>query len=169
MRGQADIVLRADLAGILPDNRVIAGQRLYGEPFADLTADAAYVRGVVSGLDRNGVGVLRTLVARPELKRLLLIVAVYPGSRTWDDVLSDLLGIQDSAANRVQFRLLARRVGPDRPANLLWISVRRWRAWPRRHGQCRQPPGLHTLGFNGRGHVLPAGALHSRRRAKVVR
>ena len=114
MSGEADTALRADLSGILPDNRVIAGQRLYGEPFADLTADAEFVRGVVSGLDRNGVGVLRKLVARPELKQMLLIVAVYAGSRTWDDVLSDLVGIQDSAGDRVQFRLLARRVGPDR-------------------------------------------------------
>ena len=122
MRGEADTALRADLPGILPDNRVIAGQRLYSEPFADLTARAAFVRGLVSGLDRDGVGVLRTLVARPELKQLLLIVAVYEGSRTWDDVLFDLLGIQDSTADHVQFRLLARRVGPDRPANLLWIQ-----------------------------------------------
>jgi hypothetical protein len=69
VRGEADTVLRAELPGILPDNRVIAGQRLYGEPFADLTAGAAYVRGIVGGLDRDGVGLLRTLAARPELKQ----------------------------------------------------------------------------------------------------
>lgn len=122
MRGEADTALRVDLPGVLPDNRVITGQRLYGDPFADLTASAAYVRGIVSGLGRDGVGLLRTLSARPELKQLLLIVVVYGGSRTWDDVLFDLLGIQDSTPDHVQFRLLARRVGPDRPANLLWIQ-----------------------------------------------
>jgi hypothetical protein len=89
VRGDADSALRAAVPGILPDNRVIAGQRLYGEPLADLTAGAAYVRGIVGGLDREGVGLLRTLAARPELKQLLLVVAVYGGSRTWDDVLFD--------------------------------------------------------------------------------
>ena len=122
MRGEADIGLAVDLPGILPDNRVIAEQCRYSEPFADLTAGAAFVRGIVSGLDREGVGLIRSLTASPELKQLLLIVAVYGGSRTWDDVLFDLLGIQDSTADHIQFRLLARSVGPDRPANLLWIQ-----------------------------------------------
>ncbi|MGE4043549.1 MAG: hypothetical protein AB7F35_01755 [Acetobacteraceae bacterium] len=122
MRGEANTALRAELPGVLPDNRIISGKLLYGEPLADLTAGAAYVRGIVSGLDRDGVGLLRTLAASPELKQLLLVVAVYGGSRTWDDVLFDLLGIQDSTPDHIQFRLLARRVGPDRPANLLWIQ-----------------------------------------------
>jgi hypothetical protein len=122
VRGDADSALRAAVPGILPDNRVIAGQRLYGEPLAELTAGASYVRGIVGGLDREGVGLLRALATRPELKQLLLVVAVYGGSRTWDDVLFDLLGIQDSTPDHVQFRLLARRAGPDRPANLLWIQ-----------------------------------------------
>jgi hypothetical protein len=56
------------------------------------------------------------------VKQLLLVVALYGGSRTWDDVLFDLLGIQDRSPNRVAFRVLARRVGPDRPANLLWVQ-----------------------------------------------
>jgi hypothetical protein len=44
--------------------------------------------------------------ALPELKQLLLIVAVYPGGRTWDDVLHDLLEVQGSKPDRIQFRLL---------------------------------------------------------------
>jgi hypothetical protein len=88
---------------------------------AELTRDAAFIRGVVTGLDRDGVGVLRRIIARPELKHLLLVIPVYGGSRTWYDVLFELLGVQNSVPDRVQIRLLARR-GGDRPANLLWIQ-----------------------------------------------
>ena len=168
MRGEADIVLRPDLLGILPDNRVIAGQRLYSEPFADLTAGAAFVRGVVSGLDRDGVGVLRTLVARPELKQLLLIVAVYAEAGRGTTCCPTYSKFR--TPQRTAFNSDCSPAASDPTAGEPALdSVRRWRAWQRRHGQCRQPPGLRTLGFNGRGHVFPAGARHGRRRAKVVR
>ena len=88
--------LLAELPGVLPDNRVLSGQCAYVAPLAELTQGAAFVRGIVSGLEPDGVDVLRQIAAHPELKQLLLIVAVYPGSRTWDDVLFDLLGVQRS-------------------------------------------------------------------------
>jgi hypothetical protein len=88
----------------------------------ELTRGAAYIRGIVTGLNRGGVDVLRRITAEPELKHLLLIVALYGGSRTWDDVLIELLGIQNSSLDQVQIRLLARQVEADRPANLLWIQ-----------------------------------------------
>ncbi len=111
-----------ELPGVLPDNRVIAGLCVYSSPLHELTRGAAFIRGIVSGLDREGVAVIREVVAEPGLKQLLLVIAVYGGSRTWDDVLFDLLGVQDTAPDRVAFRLLARRNGPDRPANLLWVQ-----------------------------------------------
>jgi hypothetical protein len=89
---------------------------------AELTRGAAFIRGIVNGLESEGVAVLRQIAAVPELKQLLLIVAVYPGGRTWDDVLLDLLEVQGSKPDRIQFRLLARRSGPDLPANLLWVQ-----------------------------------------------
>ena len=113
--------LPTSFPGVLPDNRVVSGQRVYAAPLAELTRDAAYIRGIVSGLDGGGVGVLRRIIQRGELKHLLLIVALYGGSRTWDDVLIELLGIQNSTPDQVQIRLLPRQVGVDRPANLLWI------------------------------------------------
>ena len=79
MTAEAGAPLEPDLRGILPDNRVIVGQRRYGELLADLTRDAALVRAIVGGLDRDGVGRLRALVAEPAPKQVLLIVAVYPG------------------------------------------------------------------------------------------
>jgi len=114
--------LLASFPGVLPDNRVVSGQCVYAEALSELTRDAAFIRGIVAALDRDGVGVLRRTTARPELKYLLLFVAVYGGSRTWDDVLTELLGIQNSSPDHVQIRLLARRVGADRPANLPWIQ-----------------------------------------------
>ena len=123
MTNEPNSQLVADLPGVLPDNRVVAGQRRYGDPLADLIRDAAFVRGIVGDLDGDGAGLLRKLVVQPKLKQLLLIVAVYPGSRTWDDVLSELLEIQKAAPDRVQFRLIARRVGAQGPANLLWIQT----------------------------------------------
>lgn len=120
-REDGDIV-NAELPGVLPDNRVVAGQRFHPAPLPDLTKGAAFIRGIVSGLDRDGIVVLREITAQPELKQLLLIIALYGGSRTWDDVLFDLLGLQDAASDRVQFRVLPRSIGPDRPANLLWVQ-----------------------------------------------
>ena len=101
--GEAETLLKIGLPGILPDNRIIAGQCRYSDPLANWTRDATYLRGVVGGLDRAGVAVLRTMVGKSELKRVSLIVAVYGGSRTWEDVLLELLAIQESAADRVQF------------------------------------------------------------------
>jgi hypothetical protein len=118
----AGTILPASCPGVLPDNRVISGQRAYAAPLAELTRGAAFIRGIVTGLDPGGVEVLRQITARPELKQLLLIVAVYGGSRTWDDVLLELLGVQNSMPDHVQIRLLARWGGADRPANLLWIQ-----------------------------------------------
>lgn len=114
--------LPADIPGVLPDNRVISGQCVYAEPLAELTRDAAFILGVVTGLDPGGVSVLLRISAQPELQHLLLFVALYGGSRTWDDVLSELLELQRSAPGRVRIRLLARRVEADRPANLLWVQ-----------------------------------------------
>ena len=91
----------ADFPGVLPDNRVVSGQRIYVVPLAELTRDAVFLRGIVNGLEPEGVAVLRQIAARPELKQLLLIVAVYPGSRTWDDVLLDLLEVQGSDTDRI--------------------------------------------------------------------
>jgi len=112
----------AEIPGVLPDNRVVSGQRVYAEPLAELTRDAAFMLGIVTGLDRGGVSVLQRISARPEMKHLLLFIAQYGGSRTWDDVLLELLELQRSAPGRIQIRLLARRVAADRPANLLWVQ-----------------------------------------------
>lgn len=117
-----DKLLSADLPGVLPDNRVLCGQCAYVTPMAELTRGAVFLRGIINGLVPESVAVLRQIAAHPELKQLLLIVALYPGSRTWDDVLLDLLKLQGSKPDRIQFRLLARRSGPDLPANLLWVQ-----------------------------------------------
>jgi hypothetical protein len=114
--------IKAELPGILPDNRVVAGLCFHPAPLSQLIKGAAFIRGIISGLDREGAAVIRQVAAEPELKRLILIVAIYGGSRTWDDVLLDLLGLQDAMYDRVAFRVLARRVGPDRSANLLWVQ-----------------------------------------------
>jgi hypothetical protein len=107
---------------VLPDNRVIAGQRFHLEPLRELIQGAAFLRGIVSGLDREGVAIIRKIAGCAELQQLQLIIAVYGGSRTWDDILFDLLGLQDATPGRIAFRVLARRIGPDRPANLLWVQ-----------------------------------------------
>jgi hypothetical protein len=115
-------IINAEFPGVLPDNRVIAGLCVHAAPLRQLTDGAAFIRGILSGLDREGVSLLREIAAENGLKQLSLIIALYGGSRTWDDVLFDLLGLQDTAPDRIAFRVLARRVGPDRPANLLWIQ-----------------------------------------------
>ncbi len=113
-----------ELPGIMPDNRVVAGMSVYSEPSAvlNLVRGAGFIRGMVSGLTREGVGVLRQVVTEPNLKLLVLVIGLHGSGRTWDDVLFDLLALQDSDAARVHFRLLARRAGEDRPANLLWVQ-----------------------------------------------
>jgi hypothetical protein len=114
----------AGVPGVLPDNRVIAGLGFHPSPLRELTQRAKFIRGIISGLDREGVAIIREIASQPELEQLLLVVALYGGSRTWDDVLFDLLGLQDSSPNRISSRVLARRIGPDRPANLLWVQPR---------------------------------------------
>jgi hypothetical protein len=50
--------IRAGVPGVLPDNRVIAGLCFHPAPLRDLTQGAAFVQGIVSGLDRAGVAVI---------------------------------------------------------------------------------------------------------------
>ena len=114
----------AEAPGFVPDNRVLDGQIEYAlpTPLGDLAAGATHIRGVVSGLDPHGVQWLRTMVGRSELQHCSLVFALYGGCRTWDDVLFDALAIQDADPSRIEFRVLARRLGPDRPANLIWFQ-----------------------------------------------
>jgi hypothetical protein len=72
----AGTTLPASFPGVLPDNRVVSGQSAYVAPLAGLTRGAAYIRGIVTGLDGGGADVLRRIIAEPELKHLLLIVAM---------------------------------------------------------------------------------------------
>ena len=61
----AGTTLLANFPGVLPDNRVVSGQSAYVAPLAELTQGAAYIRGIVTGLDRGGVDVLRRITAGP--------------------------------------------------------------------------------------------------------
>lgn len=113
------------LPGVIPDNRVLLRQRRHTEPtpISDLVKDAIFIRGTISGLDAQGVAWLRSQVVHPALKRCDLVFSLYGGCRTWDDVLLDALDLQDANTDRVAFRVLGRRIGPDRPANLLWLQA----------------------------------------------
>jgi hypothetical protein len=110
---------------VIPDNRVLLRQRGHTEPtpISDLVKDAIFIRGTISGLDAHGVAWLRSQVVHPALKRCDLVFSLYGGCPTWDDVLLDALDLQDANTDRVAFRVLARRIGQDRPANLLWLQA----------------------------------------------
>ena len=97
----AGTVRLASCPGVLPDNRFISGQSAYAAPFAELTRGAVFLRGIVNGLEPESVAVLGQIAAHPELKQFLLIIAIYPGSRTWDDVLLELLKVQGSKPDRI--------------------------------------------------------------------
>ena len=121
--GQAIIALDPSAAQIIPDNRVLTGQAAYHQPtpLADILDGVEHVQGLIGGLDHRGVEWLRVLVGRSSLHSIHLVLTVYAGGPTWDDVLRDALEIQRESGGKATFQLLARRLGPDRPANLLWI------------------------------------------------
>ena len=122
---QAIITPDPSAAQIIPDNLVLTRQAAYAQPtpLIALLEGADHVQGMIAGLDHRGVEWLRVLVRRPSLRSVHLVLAVYAGGPTWDDVLRDALEIQQESGGKVSFRLLARRGGPDRPANLLWIRL----------------------------------------------
>lgn len=126
MTASADQELRLDLAlgQVIPDTRVLDGSRQYPKPTAlsDVFDNATHVRGLLSGLDHRGVEWLRHVALRPTVEACSLVLGLYPGCPTWDDVLLDALDIQQQSAGRVSFRVRARRDGLDRPGNLLWVS-----------------------------------------------
>lgn len=126
MTGHAVPELRLDLlvGQVIPDTRVLDGSRRYAAPTAlrDVFDKATHVRGLLSGLDHRGVEWLRHTAKQQTLQACHLVLGLYPGCPTWDDVLLDAFEIQEQAAGRMQFRVRARRDGLDRPGNLLWVS-----------------------------------------------
>ncbi|HUY05079.1 MAG TPA: hypothetical protein VMV33_17515 [Rhodocyclaceae bacterium] len=123
LTGSSDHIV-VEAPGFVPDNRVLDGQIEYAHPtpLGDLAAGATHIRGVVSGLDPHGLEWLRTMVGRTEVQHCSLVFALYGGCRTWDDVLIQALAIQNANPSHIEFRVLARRLGPDRPANLIWFQ-----------------------------------------------
>jgi hypothetical protein len=126
MTGSAVPEIQLDLliGQVIPDTRVLDGSRRYPAPTAlrDVVDTATHIRGLISGLDHRGVEWLRHLAKLPSLQACHLVLGLYPGCPTWDDVLLDALDIQEQASGSVQFRVRARRDGLDRPGNLLWVS-----------------------------------------------
>ncbi|MBU8541698.1 hypothetical protein [Falsiroseomonas tokyonensis] len=126
MTGHAVPELQLDLlvGQVIPDTRVLDGSRRYAAPTAlrDVFDKATHVRGLLSGLDHRGVEWLRHTAKQQTLQACHLVLGLYPGCPTWDDVLLDAFEIQEQAAGRMQFRVRARRDGLDRPGNLLWVS-----------------------------------------------
>lgn len=109
---------------VIPDTRVLDGSRRYPAPTAlrDVFDKSTHIRGLLSGLDHRGVEWLRHIAKQPTLQACHLVLGLYPGCPTWDDVLLDAFDIQEQAAGLMQFRVRARRDGLDRPGNLLWVS-----------------------------------------------
>lgn len=109
----------------MPDDRqsVRAGSNSYSEPtpLHGLTQGMTEMYGLVGGIDHRGIEWLRWLAAQPQKPRGLIVLAVYAGSPTWDNVLMDVLDIQQGSADRLRFNVIARRHRPDRPANLLLL------------------------------------------------
>ncbi|MBR0670697.1 hypothetical protein [Neoroseomonas soli] len=126
MTGSAAPELRLDLllGQVIPDTRVLDGSRQYPKPTAlsEVFDKATHVRGLLSGLDHRGVEWLRHVASKPTLEACSIVLGLYPGCPTWDDVLLDALDIQQQSAGRVSFRVRARRDGLNRPGNLLWVN-----------------------------------------------
>lgn len=126
MTGDAVPELQLDLLveQVIPDTRVLNGSRRYAAPTAlrNVFDKATHIRGLLSGLDHRGVEWLRHTAKQQTLQACHLVLGLYPGCPTWDDVLLDAFDIQEQATGRMQFRVRARRDGLDRPGNLLWVS-----------------------------------------------
>lgn len=125
MTGSTSPELRLDLllGQVIPDTRVLAGSHRYATPTAlrDVFSGATHVQGLLSGLDHRGVEWLRHVAQQETVEACSLVLGLYPGCPTWDDVLLDALDIQERAAGRVSFRIRARPDNRERPGNLLWV------------------------------------------------
>jgi hypothetical protein len=108
---------------LLPETLVRGGEAAYRQPTAllDLLKGTRFLVGMVAGLDHRGVEWLRWLAGLNLIERADIFIALYPACPTWDHVLVDALDLQQSSNGAFQFRVLARRTGSDRPANLLWL------------------------------------------------
>jgi hypothetical protein len=84
---------------LIPDNRVRTGSHDYLAPtsLGDLLEDAAWIYGVVGGVDHRGAEWLRSLLEGPRQLSGLIVLALYAGSPTWDDVLRDVPRFRRSA------------------------------------------------------------------------
>jgi len=124
--GDSDRELHLDLllGHVIPDTRVLQGLRRYAKPtvLRDVFDKATHVRGLASGLDHRGVEWLQHVAQQPNLLACHIVLGLYPGCPTWDNVLFDALEIQERPSSRMSFRVRARREGLDRPGNLLWVS-----------------------------------------------
>jgi hypothetical protein len=108
---------------LMPDTRVRAGVAVYSPPTClnELIGNTPELYGLVTGLDHRGAEWLRWVAEQPHGPRGLLVLALYAGCPTWDHVLNDVLEVQQATGERLRFRVIVRRSGPDRPANLLWL------------------------------------------------
>jgi hypothetical protein len=116
-------LIEVSVPDLIPDTRARGSTAEYSQPtcLTDLVGTAAEVYGLVSDLDQRGTEWLRWVAMRPHNPSVVLVLALYPGCRTWEDVLADALEIQESTGRRIHFSMLGRRIGPARPANLLWL------------------------------------------------
>ena len=122
--GIPELELDLRLGHVIPDPRVLTASHCYPTPtpLREVLGSATYVRGLISGLDHRGVEWLRHVAEQSRLKACRLVLGLYPGCPTWDDVLLDALDIQMQAGGRICFRINARGDGLDRPGNLLWVE-----------------------------------------------
>ena len=115
--------IEVSVPDLIPDTRVRAGAVAYSQPtcLSHLVGRTSELYGVISGLDHRGAEWLRWVAEQPHKPKGLLVLSLYAGCPTWDDVLQDALDIQEATDERFRFRVMVRRSGPDRPANLLWL------------------------------------------------
>jgi hypothetical protein len=108
---------------LLPETLVRGGEAAYRQPtpLLDLVKATRFLAGMVAGLDHRGVEWLRWLAGQNSIERADIFIALYPACPTWDHVLADALDLQQSSNGAFHFRVLARRTGSERPANLLWL------------------------------------------------
>jgi hypothetical protein len=116
-------VIGISVPDLIPDARVQAAVGTYASPTClnELVRKASEVYGLVSGLDQEGTAWLRSLATDCQVATAVLVLALYPGCRTWDDVLTEACDIQETSEGRIRFGLLAQRAGPARPGNVLWL------------------------------------------------